>query len=72
MFRSDVLSSASIVPDVMDRAVVGRLLREHCSGQLDHSYALWAVWVLARWSMLRDQEVAEPVLAGAAAVIGRT
>ena len=41
------------------------MLRDHCAGERDYSFALWAVWVLARWSARRD--LAEPVAAGAGA-----
>jgi asparagine synthase (glutamine-hydrolysing) len=53
MFYADVLSPSSIVPLLLDSAEIRRLVREHCRAQMDHSYALWAIWVLARWSMLR-------------------
>jgi len=32
---------------------LNRLFASHCNGQRQHSFALWAVWVLERW--LEDQ-----------------
>jgi asparagine synthase (glutamine-hydrolysing) len=49
LFRSDVLGPSSIVPGLLDRRRVESMLREHCEGRRDYSFALWAVWVLARW-----------------------
>ena len=66
LFESDVLGSTSIVGDLLDRRVVSQFLHDHRSGERDHSFALWAVWVLARWSRLHaDTEPA--VLAAVAA-----
>ena len=63
MFQSDVLGPSSVVTTLLDGAEVRRMLRAHCAGERDHSFALWAVWVLARWSVRRD--LAEPASAGA-------
>jgi asparagine synthase (glutamine-hydrolysing) len=49
-FRSDVLAADSRARDVVDTARVARLFVEHRSGAADHSYALWAVWMLERWA----------------------
>jgi asparagine synthase (glutamine-hydrolysing) len=66
LFESDVLGSTSIVGDLLDPRVVSRFLHDHRSGERDHSFALWAVWVLARWGRLHaDTEPA--VLAAVAA-----
>ena len=65
MFKSDVLGPSSVVTNLLDGAEVRRMLRDHCAGERDHSFALWAVWVLARWSATRER--AEPVSAGAGA-----
>ena len=53
MFRSDVLGPSSVVPALLDRREIVRMLREHGSGRRDYSFALWALWVLARWSERR-------------------
>ncbi|MFA5911158.1 MAG: asparagine synthase (glutamine-hydrolyzing) [Vicinamibacterales bacterium] len=50
MFRSDVLGPSSLVPTLVDVAEVRRLLDDHCAGRRDYSFALWALWVLARWA----------------------
>ena len=36
--------------DIVDTARVARLFDEHRSGRADHSFALWAVWMLERWA----------------------
>lgn len=48
-FREDVLSAGSKARDILDRARVNQLFSEHQAGH-DHSYALWAVWMLERWA----------------------
>ncbi len=65
MFKSDVLGPSSVVTTLLDGAEVRRMLRDHCTGERDYSFALWAVWVLARWSATRER--ADPVSAGAGA-----
>jgi asparagine synthase (glutamine-hydrolysing) len=52
-FRSEVLHSRAQVGDYVDRTELNRLFASHCNGQRQHSFALWAVWVLERW--LEDQ-----------------
>ncbi len=66
LFEADVLGPSSIVNDLVDRRVISRFLREHRAGQRDHSFALWAVWVLARWGKQRA-ETEPAVLAAVAA-----
>ena len=48
-FREDVLSADSKTRDIVDRERVSQLFSEHQGGQ-DHSFALWAVWMLERWA----------------------
>jgi asparagine synthase (glutamine-hydrolysing) len=48
-FADDVLSSSSRTRDLLDRETVRRTFEAHRSGSTDHSYALWAVWMLERW-----------------------
>jgi asparagine synthase (glutamine-hydrolysing) len=64
-FRDDVLSSTSRSRDLVDQDRVARLFNQHTSGAADHSFALWAVWMLERWA--RQEPVAGQVLAQAVA-----
>ena len=50
-FRDDVLSCHAASRDILDRARVKQLFVEHQSGH-DHSFALWAIWMLERWARL--------------------
>ena len=52
-FHADVLGSGSTVGTLLDLDRVGRMFRDHRSGAADHSYGLWAVWMLERWSRLQ-------------------
>jgi asparagine synthase (glutamine-hydrolysing) len=49
-FRGDVLASDAGSRDIVDTARVSRLFDEHRRGAADHSFALWAVWMLERWA----------------------
>jgi asparagine synthase (glutamine-hydrolysing) len=51
-FAADVLASDSPVADLVDLGVVRRWLSEHRTGRADRSWALWAIWMLARWRAL--------------------
>jgi hypothetical protein len=44
-----VLGADSETRDIVDCARVSKLFSEHQAGH-DHSYALWAVWMLERWA----------------------
>ncbi len=66
MFKSDVLGPSSVVPTLLDTAEVRRMLSDHCAGRRDYSFALWAVWVLARWADHRVKAQPAFVAAGAA------
>ncbi|MBI2221531.1 MAG: asparagine synthase (glutamine-hydrolyzing) [Acidobacteria bacterium] len=59
-FRDEVLTSRSLVLGLLDLAEVRRLFDEHCRGAADHSYALWAVWMLERWSRLSSATLGAP------------
>jgi asparagine synthase (glutamine-hydrolysing) len=48
-FRDDVLGANAKTRDIIDRTRVDTLFSEHLAGH-DHSYALWAVWMLERWA----------------------
>jgi asparagine synthase (glutamine-hydrolysing) len=52
-FQHDVLSAGSATSSLVDAARVRRMFVDHAAGTADHSYALWAVWMLERWSRLR-------------------
>lgn len=49
-FRADVLTPTARSRDIIDADRVARLFDEHRAGHADHSFALWAVWMLERWS----------------------
>ena len=49
-FGDDVLSPSSRSRDIVDIDRVARLFHEHRSGQADHAFALWAIWILERWA----------------------
>lgn len=49
-FRQEVLSPGSQVRDIIDSARLRQLFEEHRSGRADHSFALWASWMLERWA----------------------
>jgi len=53
MFTDECLAPQSFVASLLDQGVVRRSLDEHRKGKADHSYLLWAVWVLERWGRLR-------------------
>ena len=48
-FREDVLSGTAKSRDMLDCRRVHHLYTEHLSGH-DHSFALWAIWMLERWA----------------------
>jgi asparagine synthase (glutamine-hydrolysing) len=49
-FRADVLGADARSRDIVDRDRVAAMFREHRSGEADHSFGLWAVWMLERWA----------------------
>jgi asparagine synthase (glutamine-hydrolysing) len=50
-FRDDVLGNSALSA-MIDVSELSKRLSAHENRRVDHSYALWAVWVLERW--LRD------------------
>jgi asparagine synthase (glutamine-hydrolysing) len=48
-FRDEVLHTRSAIGGCIDRAELTRMFASHSSGEQQHGYALWAVWVLERW-----------------------
>jgi asparagine synthase (glutamine-hydrolysing) len=57
-FRADVLGASARSRDIVDSARVSRLFEEHRRGEADHSFALWAVWMLERWARQEPAAVA--------------
>ncbi len=54
-YREDVLNGNSTSRDILDRGRVKQLFTEHLSGH-DHSFALWAIWMLERWARLERDD----------------
>ena len=50
-YRSEVLSPGSRIASLLDVRVAQRMFDEHSQGAFDHSYTLWAMWMLERWSV---------------------
>jgi asparagine synthase (glutamine-hydrolysing) len=48
-YRDEVLSPAARVRSLLDVSCLDRWFEEHRTGTADHSYVLWASWVLERW-----------------------
>ena len=49
-FEDEVLGGGSEVAALLDAAVARRMFAEHTRGEFDHSYGLWALWMLERWA----------------------
>ena len=58
-FRADLFSPDSHVASMVDTRVARRWFDAHVRRQADHSFGLWALWMLERWS--RAQRLAPPV-----------
>ncbi len=48
-FRDQVLGRDAAIAGLLDQSVVRQSFDEHQRRTRDHSYALWAVWVLEHW-----------------------
>jgi asparagine synthase (glutamine-hydrolysing) len=48
-FSDEVLNPNASVATLLDRRYIEHAFNEHRTGHRDHSYMLWAVWVLERW-----------------------
>ena len=48
-YEEEVLASSTRTGTLIDRSVLRAWFDEHRAGRADHSYVLWAVWVLERW-----------------------
>jgi len=49
LYESEMFAPAARTADVIDRSVLRGWFDEHRAGHADHSYILWATWVLERW-----------------------
>jgi asparagine synthase (glutamine-hydrolysing) len=70
-FADEVFGAGNQTSSAIDHAVLRRWFDEHRAGLADHSYVLWAVWVLERWlravhSAARDRSRAPQPAAGPA------
>ena len=61
-FRADVLDNGRSLSTWFDMRLLRTMFDDHRSGRADHSHALWAVWMFARWHALRAS-AAQPPLA---------
>jgi asparagine synthase (glutamine-hydrolysing) len=52
-FEEEVLGQSSTVASLIDQQVARRLAAEHMRGDADHSYTLWALWILERWGRVQ-------------------
>jgi asparagine synthase (glutamine-hydrolysing) len=57
-FRAEVLSADSHIASMIDARVARQWFDAHVTCQADHSFGLWALWMLERWS--RAQRPATP------------
>jgi asparagine synthase (glutamine-hydrolysing) len=60
-YESEVLRSGSLVSDLLDTKLIGRLLKAHQQGQTEHTALLWSVWMLECWHLGR--RAPEPAVA---------
>ena len=69
-FEEEVLSNRSAVASLVDQSAARRMLVAHAAGKADHSFGLWALWILERWAKsqpsgaVSDGAVAEAMVAG--------
>jgi asparagine synthase (glutamine-hydrolysing) len=57
MFRAEVLAADAPIAAHLDRSALQKLFDDHLAGRVDGGYALWAVWVLARWLRGEQRQV---------------
>lgn len=57
-FLADVFGPGAWIRSELDRPLLQRWFEDHRAGRADHSYALWAVWMLERWNRVRRRPVA--------------
>jgi asparagine synthase (glutamine-hydrolysing) len=56
-YEAEVLSGSSRISSLLDIGAARSMFRAHVSGEQDHSYGLWALWMLERWA--RTQQPAQ-------------
>jgi asparagine synthase (glutamine-hydrolysing) len=49
-FRADLFSADSHIASMIDASVAKRWFDDHVAHRADHSFGLWALWMLERWS----------------------
>lgn len=49
LYESEIFSSGARVAGLIDHSVLRGWFDAHRAGRADHSYVLWATWVLERW-----------------------
>jgi asparagine synthase (glutamine-hydrolysing) len=54
-FADDVLRPNAAVASLVDEQYVRRAFEDHRARRADHSYMLWAIWVLERWSAVQGR-----------------
>jgi asparagine synthase (glutamine-hydrolysing) len=57
-FRENVFGPASTLSSLVDGSALKVLFDEHCRGERDNSYALWAVFIFERWCRLNRRAAA--------------
>jgi hypothetical protein len=68
-YQEEVFRDSSFVAAHIDTRRLRQLFVEHCAGVRDHSYVLWAAWVLERWSRAHGSREFVPVPMGAAEAV---
>jgi asparagine synthase (glutamine-hydrolysing) len=59
-FADELFERSAQSPALLDTSRLRTLFNEHRCGAVDHSYVLWAVWVLERWLRTQSAETAPP------------
>jgi len=54
-FQAEVLSTGSHIASMVDLKVASRWFDAQVAGRAEHSYGLWALWMLERWSRTQRQ-----------------
>jgi asparagine synthase (glutamine-hydrolysing) len=64
-YQGEVLSTRARISSLVDLDVARSLFDSHVAGVADHSFPLWALWMLERWLRVADSLKARGSLAGA-------
>ena len=59
LFRDEVLQPSAAISGFIDVSELAERLAMHQAGRVDHSYTLWAVWILERWLAAADRDLPE-------------